>query len=87
LDNLEQHPEFHQESSFTKECMKRFSCALSELDLSDFTPQVSAEAKQIDLEIAEDAAISRLHRVQDGFDFWEMSRSSSVTGSGASAPR
>jgi hypothetical protein len=51
--------------------MRRFSSALSSMNLKHFTPQVNAEAKQSDVEIAEDAAISRLHPDQDGLDFCE----------------
>jgi hypothetical protein len=36
--------------------------------LSGFEPMPVAEAKQSDLEIAEDAAISRLRPIQDGPD-------------------
>jgi hypothetical protein len=85
-DHLEEHPEFCQETSFARECMKRFSSALSALDLKDFTPQVAAEAKQSQVETAEEAAISRLCPIQDSFDFWELSRSSSATVSGAPTP-
>jgi hypothetical protein len=66
--------------------MKRFSAATSGLDLRDFTPQVSSEAKQSDLETAEEAATSSLCPIQDGFDFWELSRQSLRTGMGAMAP-
>jgi hypothetical protein len=79
LDNLEEHPEFDQESEFTRGCMKHFSSALSGLDLVDFTPRVSAEAKQSDLETVEDAAVSRLRPIQDGTDMWALHRSSAVT--------
>jgi hypothetical protein len=86
LENLEEHPGFSLESSFTQACMKRFSVALSELDCSDFAPLVSSEAKHSQVVTAEEAAISRLLPVQDGYDFWEMCRSSTVTGLGAPAP-
>jgi hypothetical protein len=55
------------------------SAGLSRLDLTDFIPRVSAETKQSDLEIVEDAAVSRLPPIQDGIDFWEMHRRSAVT--------
>jgi hypothetical protein len=70
LENLEYHPEFSQESEFTQGCMKHCSSALSKLNLADCTPRVSAEAKQSDLETVEDAAISRMHPIQDGSDMW-----------------
>jgi hypothetical protein len=79
LNNPEGHPEFSQESEFTQGCMKHFPVALSRLDVTDFVPQVSVEAKQSDLESAEDAAISRLHQIHDGPDVWELHRSSEVT--------
>jgi hypothetical protein len=68
LTNLEDHAEFCQESEFTQGCMKHFSGALSRLDLAGFTPRVSADAKQSDLETVEDPAISRSHPIQDGPD-------------------
>jgi hypothetical protein len=86
LEDLEEHPEFSQELSFTHGCMKHFSSALSRLDLADFAPGISAEAKQSDLEAAEAAAVSRLHPIQDGPDIWEMHRRSAVTESSVSAP-
>jgi hypothetical protein len=52
--------------------MKSFSAALSGLDNSDFTPQASSEAKHSQVATAEEAAISRLCPVQDGYDFWEL---------------
>jgi hypothetical protein len=45
-----------------------------------------AEAKQSDLETAEDAALSRLRPIQDGPDQWQEHRNSAGTGSGISAP-
>jgi hypothetical protein len=55
LPNLEERPEFCQESEFTQGCMTHFSSALSRLGLTDFMSRVSAEAKQSDLETVEDA--------------------------------
>jgi hypothetical protein len=46
----------------------------------------TAEAKQSDLETAEDPAISRLRPIQDGLDLWGIHRSSGDTVSGAPAP-
>jgi hypothetical protein len=66
--------------------MKHFSSALSRLNLADFTPRVSAETKQSDLEAAEDAAVSRFRLVQDGSDMWELHRRSGATYSSVSAP-
>jgi hypothetical protein len=66
--------------------MKRLSASLSTMGLSDFHPSVASEAKQSDVETAEDAAISRLRPTQDRLDLWENHRSSDVTGSGAPVP-
>jgi hypothetical protein len=66
--------------------MNHFSSELSRLDLVDFTPRVSAEAKQSDLETAEDATASRLRLIQGGPDMWELQRSIAVIGSSVSAP-
>jgi hypothetical protein len=53
-----------------------------------FTPLVDGEAKQSHVEIAQEAAISRLCLIQDAYDFWSLSegRSSPDTGSGGYAP-
>jgi hypothetical protein len=42
--------------------------------------------KQSSVEIAQEAAISRLCPIQDAYGFWNMDRSSPVTGSGGPAP-
>jgi hypothetical protein len=55
------------------------------MDLSDFQPSVNAEAKQSDVETAEDAAISRLRPIQDGIDFWGM-HGGAITGCIPPAP-
>jgi hypothetical protein len=46
----------------------------------------AAESLQTEIEISEDAAISRLRPIQDGLDDWQEHRSSANTGSGGSAP-
>jgi hypothetical protein len=74
LENLEERPEFSQESPFPQACMTRFSAALANLDCSAFTPLVTAEAKRLQVVTAEEAAISRLLPVQDGYDFWGLGR-------------
>jgi hypothetical protein len=66
LDKPETHPEFSQESSFTQDCMRQYSAVLSLLDLKDFEPLVHAGAKDSDVGIATEAAISRLLPIQDG---------------------
>jgi hypothetical protein len=89
-NNLADDPEFSDESSFTQDCMNRYAAALSSMNLEDFVPLVHAEAKSSDVRIAMEAAISRLLPIHDGPDLWahleELSRSSSVTGSGGPAP-
>jgi hypothetical protein len=60
LDKPETHPDFSQESSFTQDCMRHYSIALSRLNCESFEPLVHAEAKDSDIEIATEAAISRL---------------------------
>jgi hypothetical protein len=50
-----------------------------------FVPRTAAEAKQCDLVIAEDAAISRLRPIPDGPDQWEVHRSSADSGLGGPA--
>jgi hypothetical protein len=61
--------------------MSLFSHALSAMAKSDtFVPDPATEAKQSDLEIAEDAALSRLRPVHDGLDYWREHRSSAATG-------
>jgi hypothetical protein len=79
LENLEEHPVFCHGSEFAQGCMKHFSSAISKLDLADFTPRVSAEAKDKDAHIAEEAAISRLRQIQDSSDMWALHRSSAGT--------
>jgi hypothetical protein len=65
--------------------MNRFSVSLSTMDLRDFQPSPAAEAKQFDLETAEDTAISRKHPIQDGLELWGIHKSSGDTGSGSLA--
>jgi hypothetical protein len=55
--------------------MMLFSQALSAMARDDaFEPRPAAEAKQSDVETSEDAAISRLPPIQDGFDYWQEHR-------------
>jgi hypothetical protein len=57
------------------------------MDLSSVEPLVDAEAKQSSLDIAHEAAVSRLCIVQDAIDHWyREDRSSPDTGSGGPAP-
>jgi hypothetical protein len=65
LDKPQVHPEFSQESDFTQACMRQYSAALGEMDISSFTPLVDGEAKHSHVEIAQEAAISRLCPIQD----------------------
>jgi hypothetical protein len=84
------HPEVSQESQFTQDCMAHYSAALSSLNCDSFEPFVHAEAKDSDIGIATEAAISRLRPIHDGPDIWssilQEGRSSQGTGLGASAP-
>jgi hypothetical protein len=86
MPDLSQHPDFASGSLYCQEQMGRFSNSPSTMDLSDFQPLVNAEAKQSDLETAEDGAISRLRPIQDGLELWGIHRSSGDTGSGGPAP-
>jgi hypothetical protein len=83
LDNIGSHPDFGDESEVTKTCMGQFSAALVGMDLSNFVPPVGAEAKQSCVDMAQEAAISRLCISQDAYDFWDLHRISADTGSGA----
>jgi hypothetical protein len=84
LDDPQSHPD-SSESNFTKAAMTQYTSALSQMNLSSFEPLVDAEAKQSNVDIAIDAAISRLSIIQDACDFWN-GRSSQDTGSGGPAP-
>jgi hypothetical protein len=90
LDNPVDHSGFSQETSFTQDCMRHYAVALSTLNLSSFEPLVHAGAKNSDVGIATEAAISRLLPIHDGPDLWEdiqrESRSSLGTGLGAPTP-
>jgi hypothetical protein len=48
--------------------MSYLSSSFSTMDLSDFQPLVSAEAKQSHVETTEEAAISRMGPIKDGLD-------------------
>jgi hypothetical protein len=86
LPNLGGHPDFTSETQYCQEQMNRFSSTLSTMDLRDFRPSPAAEAKQSDLETAEDAEISRLRPLQDGLELWEILSGSGDRGYGAPAP-
>jgi hypothetical protein len=87
LPCLNQHPDFKNESQYTQYHMMLFSQALSGMfQQAAFEPKPAAEAKQTDIEISEDAVISRLRPIQDGLDYWQEHRSSARTDSGGSAP-
>jgi hypothetical protein len=67
--------------------MMLFSHAISAMPGEDtIEPRPADDAKKSDVEISEDAAISRLRSTQDGLDYWQEHRSSVVTGSGGPAP-
>jgi hypothetical protein len=63
LPDLSQHPGFVSESPCCQEQMSSFSSTFSTMDLRDFQPLVTAEAKQSDVETVKDAAISRLRQI------------------------
>jgi hypothetical protein len=68
---LDQHPDFPKESRYSQYHMTLFSQALSSVPRqAEFQPRPAAEAKQADIEISEDTAISRLRPIQDGLDYW-----------------
>jgi hypothetical protein len=65
LSCLDQHPDFACESQYTQYHMALFSRALAAMpDQYTFEPRPASEAKQADIEISEDAAISRLRPIQ-----------------------
>jgi hypothetical protein len=87
LPCLDQHPDFKSESKYTQQNMRLVSEALSSMLFDDtFEPRPAAEVKQVDIEISDEAAISRLRPIQDGLDYWQEHRSSPDTVSGGSAP-
>jgi hypothetical protein len=86
LNDPQTHPDC-SESDFTKAAMSEFASALSQMNLSSFDPLVDAEAKQSSLDIAQEAAMSRLCIVQDATDYWYgEDRTSPDTGLGGPAP-
>jgi hypothetical protein len=67
--------------------MMLFSHALSAMPAEDaFEPRPVADAKKSDVEISEDAAISRSRPIQDDLDYWQEHKSSAATGLGGAAP-
>jgi hypothetical protein len=67
--------------------MTKFSESLAAVKThKSFVPRPADEAKEADLVIAEDAALSRLLPIRDVSDPWEVLRSRAVTGSGRTAP-
>jgi hypothetical protein len=86
LTCLPKHSDFASETSYFQEHMAKFSRALAKMRHKSWIPKSTAEAKQSDLHIAEDAALSRLRPIPDGSDQWEAHRRIHGTGSGAPAP-
>jgi hypothetical protein len=86
LPNLYDHPDFANETPDCQEQMTHFSAALWTMSLKEFVPHPAAKAKDTDVKIATEAAISRLLPIQDGDGQWEVHRSSADTGSGGAAP-
>jgi hypothetical protein len=65
--------------------MIQFSRALAGKRHESWTPKSVAEAEKSSVRIAEGAGLSRQRPIPDGPDQWEMYRSSTATGLGASA--
>jgi hypothetical protein len=82
LTCLSDHPDFASETPYCQEHMVKFSQALAAMRHKPFEPKSTAEAKEFDLRIAEDAALSRLRPIPDGPDQWASGRSSSGTDAG-----
>jgi hypothetical protein len=80
LTRLDEHPDFASESPLTKERMVQFSRVLSKLRTKNWTPQPTAEAQDKSLQVAQEAALSRLRPIPDGPDQWALRRSSTGTG-------
>jgi hypothetical protein len=76
---LDDHPDFASESPICQERMVQFSRALTKLRHKNWTPKPTAEAQEKDLQVAEEAALSRLRSIPDGPDQWALCRSSTVT--------
>jgi hypothetical protein len=87
LSSLDQHPDFAGESPYCRYHMILSSHALSAMPGEDaFDTRPVADAKKSDVEISEDAGVSRLRPIQDGLDYWQENRSSAATGLGGAAP-
>jgi hypothetical protein len=79
LAQLDKHPSFASESPICQERMVQFSRALAKLRHKNWTPKSTAEAQEKDLQVAQEAALSRLRQIPDGPDQWSLCRSSTVT--------
>jgi hypothetical protein len=82
----DQHQDFRSESEYTQYHMMSFSQALSGMSVAAFEPKPAAETKQSDVEISEEAVITRLRPIEDGLNYWKENRSSASTVSRGSAP-
>jgi hypothetical protein len=60
------HPDFASETQYFQEHMMKSSQALAAMRHKSFRPLSTAEARESDLHIAEDAALSRLRPMPDG---------------------
>jgi hypothetical protein len=84
LFNLPIHPDFVNESPICKERMTLFSQALRSFKRTkNLTPQPCAEAPEKRLQIAQEAACSRVRPIADGPNQWEVCRGCAV---GAGSP-
>jgi hypothetical protein len=72
LPCLNQHPDFAAESEYTRHCIMLFSQGISWMaSHGTFELRPSAEASEKAGLVAEHAAISRLHPIQDVTECWE----------------
>jgi hypothetical protein len=70
LNDPSSHPDCN-ETEFTKDRMRQFAAALSDMDLDSFEPSVDSKAPEKACRIAQMAAASRRLPIQDARDFWE----------------
>jgi hypothetical protein len=79
LTRMDEHPDFASETPICQERMVQFSRALSKLRTSNWTPLSTAEAHDKHVQVAQEAALSRLRPIPDGPDQCALCRSSTVT--------
>jgi hypothetical protein len=79
LTKLDTHPDFASESPICQERMVQFSRALAKLRHGKWIPKSTAEAPEKDLQIAQEAALSRLRPIPCGPNQSALCRSSTDT--------